>query len=176
MSELRKANTDLAYFLTITVVGWIDIFTRSRYNDISIDSLKYCQINKALDIFAYVIMPSHLHLVARNLEGNLNLVIRDFKRHTANEIISAAENETGESRKDWLLHMFRYHARFKRQNTKYQFWQKTNYPIELKSSSVIDQKIEYIHNNPVEAGLVLRPECWQYSSANEMNKIDVLLP
>lgn len=78
MSELRKANTDLAYFLTLTVVGWIDIFTRNRYNEIIINSLKYCQFNKGLDIFAYVIMPSHLHLVARNLEEKLNMVIRDF--------------------------------------------------------------------------------------------------
>ncbi len=69
MSELRKANTDLAYFLTFTVVGWIDIFTRNRYNEIIINSLKFCQVNKALDIFSYVIMPSHLHLAARNLDG-----------------------------------------------------------------------------------------------------------
>jgi len=79
------------------------------------------------------------------------------------------------SSKDWLLHLFRHHAKYKKQNTKYQFWQKTNHPIDLKTTAVIDQKIEYIHNNPVEAGLVLRPECWQYSSANQMNKIDVLL-
>ena len=176
MSELRKANTDLAYFLTLTVVGWIDIFTRNRYNEIIINSLKYCQFNKGLDIFAYVIMPSHLHLVARNLEEKLNMVIRDFKRHTANQIIRTVESETGESRKDWLLHLFKYHAKYKKQNTKYQFWQKTNHPIELKTSAVIDQKIEYIHNNPVKAGLVLKPECWQYSSANQLNNIDVLLP
>ena len=104
------------------------------------------------------------------------MVIRDFKRHTANQIIRTVESETGESRKDWLLHLFKYHAKYKKQNTKYQFWQKTNHPIELKTSAVIDQKIEYIHNNPVKAGLVLKPECWQYSSANQLNNIDVLLP
>ena len=75
-------------------------------------SLTYCQLNKALHIFAYIIMPSHIHLVARNLEGKLNFVIRDFKRHTANQIIRAVESETGESRKDWLLHLFRHHAKY----------------------------------------------------------------
>ena len=57
MSELRKANTDYSYFLTLTVAGWIDIFTRQRYNDKIIESLKFCVEHKGLDIFAYVIMP-----------------------------------------------------------------------------------------------------------------------
>jgi len=52
MSELRKANTDLAYFLTLTIVGWIDIFTRNRYNEIIINSLKYCQFNNKISILA----------------------------------------------------------------------------------------------------------------------------
>lgn len=173
MSELRKANTDATYFLTFTVVGWIDIFTRSRYSDVIMDSFEYCIKNKGLDVFAYVVMPSHVHTVARNLDASLSGIIRDFKSHTAKTILEMIENEPGESRKEWLLHMFKY-AKFHKQNKQYQFWQKKSHPIELLSPSMIDQKIEYIENNPVESGLVLSPESWMYSSACLQARIKVL--
>jgi putative transposase len=66
MSELRKANTDYCYFITFTVVGWIDVFTRSRYSDVILESLAYCQENKGLEVFEFVIMPSHVHLIVRS--------------------------------------------------------------------------------------------------------------
>lgn len=174
MSELRKAKTNLPYFVTSTVVGWIDVFTRSRYADVLIDSLRYCQQSKNLDVFAYVIMPSHIHLVVRNLDNKLSGIIRDFKSFTAGRIIQMVKNTKGESRKEWLLHMFQYHARFKNQNKKYQFWQKTSYPIELFTPKMIDQKINYIHMNPVAAGLVNQPEYWAYSSASSIEKLKIL--
>ncbi|WP_255517979.1 transposase [Fulvivirga sp. M361] len=80
MSELKKANTDYPYFLTFTVAGWIAIFTRQRYCDIIIKSLKYCIEHKGLLLYAYVIMPSHMHLVARHDKNKLSSVIRDFKK------------------------------------------------------------------------------------------------
>ena len=171
MSELRKANTDATYFLTFTVVGWIDVFTRSRYSDIVINSLKFCEENKGLDVFAYVIMPSHMHMVARHEDGKLNEIIRDFKSFTAKEIIRSIENEHGESRKGWLINLFKDHAKSTKQNKTYQFWQKTSHPIELISPEMIDQKIDYIHNNPVEAELVTDPFSWVYSSANVMSPL-----
>jgi putative transposase len=112
MSELRKANTDYPYFVTLTVVGWIDVFTRSKYSDIVLDSLGYCRKHKGLELFEYVVMPSHVHLIIRNLEGELAGIIRDMKAHTAKQIIKAIEGEAGESRREWLLHMFRYHAKY----------------------------------------------------------------
>ena len=83
MSELRKANTDHPYFITLIIVGWIDLFTRERYCEIMIDSLKYCITNKGLRLFEYVIMPSHIHLIAQHLEGKLPDVLRDLKSFTA---------------------------------------------------------------------------------------------
>ena len=174
MSELRKANTDYPYFLTLSVVGWIDVFTRQRYNDKIIESLKYCVEHKGLEIFAYVIMPSHIHLVARSLAGNLNEVLRDFKSFTAKEVLRMIESEPGESRREWLLHMFKYYAEFQKQNTTYMFWQKTNHPIELNYPSIVDQKIDYVHNNPVEAGYVVERGSWYYSSACVSSPLKVL--
>ena len=168
MSELRKANTYYPYFLTLTVVGWIDIFTRQRYCDIVIKNLDYCIQQKGLLLYAYVIMLSHIHLVARHPESRLSSVLRDFKRYTAKVLLKSVAQEKGESRKEWLMHMFRYFARHQRQNTHLMFWQKTNHPIELNYPAIIDQKIEYIHNNPVEAGYTLDPHSWVYSSASQI--------
>ena len=173
MSEFRKANTDHPYFLTLTVVGWIDIFTRSIYSDVIMQSLRFCQKNKGLEVYAYVIMPNHVHLVVRSLDKNLYDTIRDFKSYTAKEIIRLIEDEPGESRREWLLHMFRFYGKFKKNNKKYRFWQGTNHPTELSDPDVFDQKIDYIHDNPVVAGYVTDPESWQYSSACIYTKLEL---
>ncbi len=173
MSELRKAINDNSYFVTFTVVGWIDVFTREDYCRIIIESLEFCRKTKGLRIYAYVIMPSHIHAV---LEAPLLTdVIRDFKAHTARSILKAVESNITESRREWLLHMFKYFAKYESQNETYQFWQKTSHPIALTDIKIFDQKVEYIHNNPLVAGLVTEAEYWRYSSACEDSylKIDV---
>jgi putative transposase len=177
MSELRKANVEGGtYFVTFTVVGWIDVFTRKEYCELILKNLKFCQLEKSLELFALVIMPSHVHLVARRKDGNLNELIRDFKSAVAKQIIKAIETETYESRRDWLLYMLAYYAKHKSQNEKYMFWQKTNHPIELWSSEVIDQKISYVENNPVATGIVLAPAYYQWSSANRSLGVRILRP
>jgi REP element-mobilizing transposase RayT len=163
MSELRKAITDNPYFVTFTTVGWIDIFTRELYCKIITDSFEYCRQKKELKVYAYVIMPSHIHAIIQ--APSLSDVIRDLKAHTARTIISEVENSNVESRKDWLLHMFKYFAKYVPQNETYQFWQKTNHPVELYNQSIFGQKMKYIHDNPVEAGLVSDAMYWRYSSA-----------
>lgn len=171
MSELRKANTDHTYFITLTIVGWIDLFSRYRYSDLIINNLNYCIKNKGLEVFAYVIMPSHVHLVARQKEGKLNNVLRDFKSYTAKEILKLIETEPGESRKDWLLYMFSYFAKGNQQNSEHQVWQKTNHPTELLDGKMVTQKIEYIHQNPVRAQIVQEPNNYIYSSANTLQQL-----
>ncbi|MEQ8811860.1 MAG: transposase [Imperialibacter sp.] len=173
MSELRKATTDHPYFLSIPVVGWIDVFTRQRYCDKIIESLTFCTQNKGLEIFAYVIMPSHLHMVARSLKSDLNHIVRDFKSFTSKEIIKQVKNEPGESRKEWMIEIFQAYAKRYKQNTNYMFWQKTNFPVELSYPAILDQKIDYIHRNPVAAGYVIEPEAWYYSSACPLSPLKV---
>jgi putative transposase len=165
MSELRKANTDHPYFITMTVVGWIDVFTRKELCDIVVKNLKYCQKEKHLKIFEYAIMPSHVHMICQSSESHLADIIRDFKSFTSKEIIKFILENPIESRKKWLLHMFEYYAQFKNQNQKYMFWQKTNHPVELSNPKIFDQKSEYIICNPVSSGLVINPASWYYSSA-----------
>jgi putative transposase len=163
MSELRKANTDHPYFLTLTINGWIDLFTRERYCDILIACLKYCIDHKGMLLFEYVIMSSHVHLIAQHPEGRLGEVIRDLKSYSAREIIRSLE-EPGESRRDWIKNLFRMYADGKKQNKEYSVWQKTQHPVELSWPEIYDQKVEYIIMNPVSCGLVSDEAAWKYGS------------
>jgi len=124
-------------YLTLTIVGWIDIFSRKKYRDIIIDSLKYCQKNKDLKIYSYVIMTNHIHMIVQ-AEGEqiLSGVLSDFKSFTATTILKDLPKST-ESRKDWLMYLFGVFAKKNNRSTAHQFWQKDNHPIELYSAKVI---------------------------------------
>ncbi len=168
MSEHLKAHVPgAAYFCTLTVVGWEDVFTRRRCASVVLESLAYCQANKGLELFAYCLMPSHLHLIARVQEGSLSDVLRDFKSFTAKRILELIVNEPGESRREWMERLFKEAAEGTLQNQRYMFWQKTNRPIEIMGTAMFEQKVEYIRNNPVVEGLVTLPEHYAYSCAHD---------
>lgn len=154
---------DSAYFVTFQIVGWVDIFTRKIYRDITIESFKFCQVDKGLTIFAYVIMSNHIHLLVQAEHSNLSDIIRDFKNYTSKRFIEAMNDDT-ESRRDWMKMVFEYHGRFKNKQTN-QVWTHENHPEQIFSSKFIKQKLEYIHQNPVRAGIVEKPEDYIYSSA-----------
>jgi len=163
-----------AYYLTFTVVGWIDIFSRKIYKDIIIDSLKYCQQNKALNIFAYVIMTNHLHLLINCDEKNLSDIIRDFKKFTSKKIIATIKTEK-ESRREWMLNLFSFEATKHSRNKNFQFWIQESHPVEIYSNKFITQKVNYIHNNPVKAGIVEKPEEYLYSSARNYADMESMI-
>jgi REP element-mobilizing transposase RayT len=96
----------------MTTVGWMDIFSRKECKHIIIDSLKYCQEKKGLIINAYVLMESHLHMIARADEPSkgLSAIIRDFKKHTSKQLIDWVMNSGKESRKEWIGVVMKYHA------------------------------------------------------------------
>ena len=108
MSENLKAHKEgTLYFCTLTVVGWADVFTRARNAQVIIQNLAFCQANKGLELFAYGLMPSHLHLIARVQQGHLSDVLWDIKSYTAKRLLDLIANEPGESRKEWLMRLFR---------------------------------------------------------------------
>lgn len=156
-------------YLTCTVCGWIDLFNRAEYRDILLENLKFCRDNKGLQIWAYVIMSNHIHLIVSTKKPyKLEAVMRDFKSYSARRIIDLIlDPDFPESRREWLLYMFRYFARQNRGGTQeHQIWQSDNHPIELFSEKVTIQKLQYIHNNPIRAKMVRNPEEWMYSSAS----------
>ena len=91
------------YFVSFTVVHWVDVFTRKQYRDILIESLKYCQDKKGLVIYAWCIMSNHVHLIISTKEDNISDILGDFKKFTIKKIIAAIQNNPGESRKEWML-------------------------------------------------------------------------
>lgn len=102
------SNQQAVHFITFAVVQWIDVFTRKEYADIVVDSLKFCQRNKGLKIHAWCIMSNHLHLILSVDEPfKLSDVLRDFKKFTSGTLIKSIEDNKQESRKSWMLWIFR---------------------------------------------------------------------
>ena len=164
-SKYRIKNQEALHYLTLTVVGWVDIFSRKIYKDIIIESLKFCQQNKGLEIYGYVIMSNHIHLLAKTKETyNLSDTIRDFKKYTSKKILNTIQEEP-ESRREWMLSIFKIAGKSNSNNKEYQFWQQDNHAIECVSNSFMAEKLNYLHNNPVRAGLVSKVEDYLYSSA-----------
>lgn len=159
-------NPEGLYFVSFAVVEWIDVFTRNLYKNILVESLSFCQQNKGMEIIAWCIMTNHVHLIFRSIkEQRPELLLGDFKRFTSKAIIKAIKENPQETRKNVILEQFRKAAKKSSNVKNYQFWQHDNKPIELWSNAVIQEKIDYIHQNPVEKGLVFRPEDYPYSSA-----------
>ena len=151
------------YYITATVVQWIDVFSRSIYKDIIVDSLKFCQKNKGLCIYGWVIMTNHVHMICRSQKGfALSDTLRDFKKFTSGTIVDAIAGNSLESRKNWLLWLL------KRKDGN-QFWQEGNHPEAIVTEQFFLQKLNYMHMNPMRAGIVDREDAYIYSSARDYN-------
>ena len=154
-----------AYFISFAVVNWIDVFTRMEYFNIITESLNYCRKNKGMLIFGYCIMPSHIHLIFRSADAKPSELMRDFKGFTSKRLLQAIKENKQESRREWMLEQFEASGKLKSNVKHYQFWQQDNHPIEIWSNHVFEQKLNYIHENPVKSGFVYASWDWKYSSA-----------
>ena len=174
-------NSAGLYFVSFATVGWIDVFTRAIYKDIVVESLKYCQKEKGLNLYAWIIMTNHIHLIAEARDGFLmQNIMRDLKKHTSKELIKAIINNQQESRKEWMLSIFKSAGEYNSNNKEYQFWRQDNNPIEIWTENVFKQKLDYLHANPVETGFVEKEEEYLYSSARDYHGtakglIDIIL-
>lgn len=157
----KITNQQGVHFITCTVLQWIDVFTRNEYADIVIKSLKHCQREKGLCIYGWVIMSNHMHMICSCKDAfELSNTLRDFKKFTATAIVNAVEQNNRESRKSWLMWLFK-------QNDSIGFWQEGNHPEEIRTREFFKQKLDYIHNNPVRAGWIDIPEAYMLSSARD---------
>ncbi len=159
-------KTDL-YFVTYTVVNWLDVFTRNEYRDVLLDSWNYCIKNKGLIIYAWCIMTNHVHMIISSRKEELSHIMRDMKSYTSTTLKHLISKNPKESRKKWLLKMMKAAGDKNSNNHSFQLWQQHNHPILLDTNFLIDQKLNYIHNNPVKAGFVEKPEDYLYSSARD---------
>ncbi len=142
--KIRDSNR--LYFVTFTVIHWIDVFIREEYRAVFVDSIKYCQKEKGLEVYAWCIMTSHVHLIVGSNKEPLEGIIRDLKSFTSSSIRKLLENKesVAESRREWMYWMMQRAGRKNNNNNDFQFWQQHNHPIELDSNELMDQKLEYI--------------------------------
>ncbi|MBL7800736.1 MAG: transposase [Chitinophagales bacterium] len=166
-TKYKFRDSQKLYFISYATVYWIDVFIRAEYSQIWVDSVNYCSAHKDLDVFAYCLMPSHVHMIVSSPTGQLSNIMRDLKKHTSLKIIEAIQLNSQESRKEWMLAMFKEAGNIKSNTSRYQFWQHESHPIELVSNDIMQQKLDYIHNNPVVAGFVDNAMDWKYSSAGD---------
>ncbi len=169
MSEggYKIRNQEEKHFVTFATVEWVDVFTRKLYRDLILDSIRYCQQEKGLKLHAWILMSNHLHMIVSARGNSVSDILRDFKKFTSKAIIKAIEENRAESRREWMLAIFKKAGEENLRNSKYQFWRQDNQPKECYSRDFILQKLEYIHNNPVEAGIVEKAEEYLYSSARD---------
>lgn len=162
----KISDQNALHFVTFTVVNWIDVFTRKTYKIEIVNSLNYCIQQKGLKVYAWCLMSNHLHLIVSANEGfRLSDSIRDFKKFTAKRILNMIETEP-ESRREWMLQQFKFAGSKLKRIKKYKFWKDDNHAIEL-TSKMIEGRLNYIHQNPVESLIVDRAEDYVYSSARD---------
>jgi REP element-mobilizing transposase RayT len=145
--------------MTCTIVGWLPIFSRPNAVEIVLDSWKFLQKQRSFQLFGYVIMENHLHLVAS--APDLVKVMKDFKSFTARKIVDALEA----NREMMLLELLAVLKVASRMQSDYQVWQAGYHPKEIANDEMMRQKLEYMHNNPIKRGYVDEHVHWRYSSA-----------
>ena len=155
---------DKPYFLTCTVVEWLPVFTRPDAVQILLDSWSHQRENDGLRLFGYVILENHLHFLAQ--APRLDKCVSSFKSFTASRLIGLLNAHKAER----LLSRLRFAKCAHKSDREYQFWQEGAHAEMVFSESVMREKLEYIHFNPVKRGYVDSPEHWRYSSARNYHR------
>ncbi len=163
--KYKFLNKEGLYFVSFATVNWIDVFVREAYSNIIVESLNYCIEQKGMEVYCWCIMPSHIHLIFRAKANNPDVLLGRFKEYTSKKLVKTIQENQIESRKEWMLWLFERAALKSSNVNAKQFWQHNNKPIELWSPAVIEQKADYIHQNPVVAGFTTKGRHWKYSSA-----------
>jgi putative transposase len=166
----RFGESPYPHFLTCTVVGWLPVFTRMEAVQVVLDSWRFLQDRSRLAIFGYVILENHLHLIAS--AADLTKEMGDFKSFTARSIIDFLKTRGEVS----LLEGLEDHREKHKVDRQFQLWQQGNHPKLIHDETMMRQKLEYIHANPVRRGYVDEPQHWRYSSARTYLGQGGLLP
>ena len=144
-------------FLTVTCLEWTHVLKEDRFKDIVIDSLRFLCKEERIQVFGFVIMSNHFHLIWQMMGDHKRKdVQRDFLKFTGQQILKILRNENSDLQDKLLVQA---------KDRKYQVWERNSLGIPLWSHEVFWQKLEYIHYNPVKAGLCEYPEDYKYSSA-----------
>jgi putative transposase len=171
MPEPYKMLPKGLYFVTLSVVGGIDIFTRFEYCDLLVESLNYCIDHKRLQVYEYAILSNQLNMIAGGEQGNLSKILRDFKGYSAKQILRAIAEHRDDNRKEWLMRLFQFFADRYQHNSEHHFWQFGNQPIDLDKLAKTGQRppssLDYLLN----AKLVDGAGHYRYCSAYPLQRV-----
>lgn len=142
------------FFVTTTIVEFTRVFSKDIYCKILVDNILHYQKKYHFNILAYVVMPSHFHWIVEinKRYGTISDIMRDIKKYSAWDILDEIEKND-----ESLMKIF-IEARKEYPNHKRKFWMKRFDDEVIRNEKMFWNKLHYIHNNPVEAGLVLKPE------------------
>jgi putative transposase len=173
MTEMYKIQPKGLYFVTLTVVGGIDVFTRFEYCDLLVENLNYCIDNKRLRVYEYAIMPSQLYMIADVEQGKSNLpkVLRDLKSYSAKQLLRAISEHPDESRKEWLMRLFHFFANRYQHDSEHHFWQFGNQPVDLEKLVKKDKPIPTPIDKLIKAKWVDDPVHYIYCSAYPLQRV-----
>ncbi len=169
-TRYRVFEDEVPHFLTCTVVGWLPVFTRPETVQIVLDSWRFLSAHGRLEIYGYVILENHLHFIASS--NDLSKEVGDFKSYTARRILDLLEMRD-EKR---LLSLLRWQMERHKQDRELQLWQESSHPQQIQTPAIMEQKLEYMHRNPVARGYVDDPTHWRYSSARNYSGMEGILP
>ena len=156
------------HYITFSVVEWVDVFSRAEYRHILLDHIRHAQEHDGLLLHAWVLMTNQFHGLMSAGDGkDLSSILRDIKKYSSVNILKAIEKNERESRQAWMLEIFEKAGKTNARNNKYQFWIQDNHPKECFGREFTEQKINYIHQNPVRAEFVSWAEDYLYSSARD---------
>jgi putative transposase len=154
--KMKVETNELQYF-TATILEWKQLLKPNKYKDIIVDSLTYLVEDKRIEVFGFVIMSNHIHLIWRMLgENTKTKVQQSFLKFTAQQIKFDLQKHHPA-----VLAQFKVDAK----DSEYQIWERNPYSFELFKEKTFWQKLNYIHQNPVTAGLCKFPEEYYYSFA-----------
>ena len=169
-SRYKIYEKNAPHFQTCTINEWKPLFTRPATTQIILDSFSYRQQHENFKLYAYVILENHLHCIIQT--DNLNKAMSSFKSYTAKLLIDCLKQNNASK----LLKKLAFHKRLHKVDRQYQVWEEGNHPQLIYDETMLLQKIEYIHNNPVKRGYVDKPTDWRYSSARNYAGMPGLIP
>ncbi len=159
-SRYQFIHPEQSHFMTLTILHWIPIFTRPETVEIVLASLRYL-MNEGLKVYAYVILENHLHLIAQS--AKLDRDIARFKSFTSRQFLTYLQSNNVKQ----ILEQLAFYKKAHKGDRQYQFWQEGVHPEWIQNDDMMQQKIDYIHHNPVKRGYVDQAEHWRYSSARD---------
>jgi putative transposase len=160
-----------SYYVTLSVSGWIDVFTCHTYSEIVIDNLNYCIDNKNLHVYEYVLMPSYITIIASSKKKHISTVLREFKNGTAKQILKSISENPDEKRKEWMMRLFQHYSNRYQNDAEHHFWQFGNHPVVLDSSELFARHVTEVQHLPVATRLVDAPHHYIYSSAHPQQRV-----